>query len=27
MQTNEQALLTVWLWTSHLDSEVMIVRG
>jgi len=26
MQTNEQPLLTVWLWTSHLDSEVMIVR-
>jgi hypothetical protein len=25
MQTNEQPLLTVWLWTSHLDSEVMIV--
>lgn len=27
MQTNEQPLLTVWLWTSHLDSEVMIVRS
>ena len=27
MQTNEQAMLTVWLWTSHLDSEVVIVRG
>ncbi len=27
MQTNEQPLLTVWLWTSHLDSEVMIIRG
>ena len=27
MQTNEQPLLTVWLWTSHLDSEVVIVRG
>ena len=26
MQTNEQSLLTVWLWTSHLDSEVVIVR-
>ena len=26
MQTNEQALLTIWLWTSHLDSEVRIVR-
>ncbi len=27
MQTNEQPLLTVWLWTSHLASEVVIVRG
>jgi len=27
MQTNEQALLTVWLWTSHLDSEVVFVRA
>ena len=27
MQTNEQALLTIWLWTSHLDSEVLIIRG
>ncbi len=27
MQTNEQPLLTIWLWTSHLDSEVRIVRG
>ncbi len=27
MQTNEQPMLTVWLWTSHLDSEVVIVRG
>ena len=27
MQTNQQSLLTIWLWTSHLDSEVMIVRG
>ena len=27
MQTNEGAMLTVWLWTSHLDSEVVIVRG
>jgi hypothetical protein len=26
MQTNEQPLLTVWLWTSHLDSEVIIIR-
>ena len=27
MQTNEQPLLAVWLWTSHLDSEVVIVRN
>ena len=27
MQTNEHALLAIWLWTSHLDSEVVIVRG
>ena len=27
MQTNEQPLLAMWLWTSHLDSEVMIVRS
>lgn len=27
MQTNEQAMLTVWLWTSDLDSEVVMVRG
>ena len=27
MQTNEQPLLSVWLWTSHLESEVVIVRG
>lgn len=27
MQTNEQPMLTLWLWTSHLDSEVVIVRG
>ncbi len=26
MQTNEQPLLAVWLWTSHLESEVVIVR-
>ena len=26
MQTNEQPLLTIWLWTSHLDSDVMIIR-
>ena len=26
MQTNEQALLSVWLWTSDLDSEVLFVR-
>jgi len=27
MQTNEEALLTIWLWTSHLDSEVVFVRA
>jgi mannose-6-phosphate isomerase-like protein (cupin superfamily) len=27
MQTNEQPLLTIWLWTSHLESEVVIVRA
>ena len=27
MQTNEQPMLTVWLWTTDLDSEVLIVRG
>lgn len=27
MQTNQAPLLTVWLWTSHLDSEVKIVRS
>ena len=27
MQTNEQPMLAVWLWTSHLDSEVLIIRG
>ena len=26
MQTNEMPLLSLWLWTSHLDSEVVIVR-
>ena len=26
MQTNQQPLLALWLWTSHLDSEVVIVR-
>ncbi len=26
MQTNDQPLLTVWLWTSHLDSDVIIIR-
>jgi mannose-6-phosphate isomerase-like protein (cupin superfamily) len=26
MQTNEKPMLAVWLWTSHLDSEVVIVR-
>ena len=27
MQTNELPLLAVWLWTSHLESEVVIVRA
>ena len=27
MQTNGQPLLCLWLWTSHLDSELLIVRG
>ena len=27
MQTNALPLLAVWLWTSHLGSEVVIVRG
>lgn len=27
MQTNEAPLLTVWLWTSHLHSEVVFVRS
>ena len=27
MQTNEKPLLAIWLWTSHLDSEVIIVRS
>jgi mannose-6-phosphate isomerase-like protein (cupin superfamily) len=27
MQTNESPLLSVWLWTSHLDSEVVFVRA
>lgn len=27
MRTNDLPLLSVWLWTSHLDSEVVIVRG
>ena len=27
MQTNRQPMLTVWLWSSHLDSEVLIIRG
>ena len=26
MQTNEQPMLSIWLWTSYLDSEVVIVR-
>lgn len=27
MQTNANPMLAVWLWTSHLDSELVIVRG
>lgn len=27
MKTSEHPLLSVWLWTSHLDSEVKFVRG
>ena len=27
MQTNAMPMLSIWLWTSHLDSEVAIVRG
>lgn len=27
MQTNSEPLLAVWLWTSHLDSDLVIVRG
>jgi mannose-6-phosphate isomerase-like protein (cupin superfamily) len=27
MQTNADPLLCVWLWTDHLDSQVVIVRG
>jgi len=27
MQTNGEPLLTVWLWTTHLDSDIVIVRG
>lgn len=27
MQTNEQPMLSIWLWTSYLDSEVVIVRS
>ena len=26
MQTNESPMLSVWLWTSYLESEVLIVR-
>ena len=26
MQTNGQPMLSIWLWTSHLDSDVVIVR-
>ncbi|MFP6728616.1 MAG: dimethylsulfonioproprionate lyase family protein [Alphaproteobacteria bacterium] len=27
MQTNDLPMLTVWLWTSHLDSEVVMLGG
>jgi len=27
MQSNAEPLLTVWMWTSHLESEIVIVRG
>jgi len=27
MQTNAEPMLAIWLWTSHLDSEVVVVRG
>lgn len=27
MQTNEQPMLSMWVWTSHLDSEVVFVRS
>ncbi|MBT3559117.1 MAG: hypothetical protein HOC63_11525 [Rhodospirillales bacterium] len=27
MQTNHSALLTVWLWTTHVDSPLVMVRG
>jgi len=27
MQTNSEPLLAVWLWSSHLDSNLVIVRG
>lgn len=27
MQTNSEPLLAIWLWTSHLDSDIVIVRG
>lgn len=27
MQTNEQPMLSIWLWTSHLDSDVVITRA
>lgn len=27
MQTNHEPMLAIWMWTSHLDSDVVIVRG
>jgi mannose-6-phosphate isomerase-like protein (cupin superfamily) len=27
MKTNDHPLLSMWLWTSHLDSEVKFIRG
>lgn len=27
MQTNSEPMLALWLWTSHLDSDLVIVRG
>ncbi len=27
MQTNHEPMLAIWMWTSHLDSGIVIVRG